>query len=72
MIAYDPRIPADAQAFEFVATGTQPDMPVAWTLNGKPLGDSADGRLLWPVARGKYTLSASQGASTATAHFQVK
>jgi penicillin-binding protein 1C len=59
-LAYDPRVPKDAQAFEFVASGLSPESQVNWVLNGKPLSTTAEGRLLWPVARGSYTLVAHE------------
>jgi penicillin-binding protein 1C len=77
-IAYDPRIPSDAQAFEFVANGTSATSSVEWILNGKSISTTQSGRLLWPVQRGAYTLLAQErGASdrivsAKTVHFSVK
>jgi penicillin-binding protein 1C len=77
-IAYDPRIPRDKQAFEFVADGVPSGQTVQWLLNGQEIGQSGDGHFLWPVERGSYTLEAQvitpAGEATAaqTAHFSVK
>ena len=75
-IAYDPRIPADRQAFEFVADGTG-DAQTHWMLDGQPLGDSPNGHYLWPVSRGHHTLvvqavADGQVLSSDLAHFNVK
>ena len=77
-IAYDPRIPADAQAFEFLASGISPNVKVDWVLNGKLVATTDEGRLVWPVARGAFTLVAQQHgqqetvAATAPVHFSVR
>ena len=77
-IAYDPRIPRDKQAFEFVADSIPSGQTVQWLLNGQTIGQSGDGHFLWPVERGTYTLEAQvitpAGEATAaqTAHFSVK
>lgn len=77
-LAYDPRVPRDAQAFEFVASGLSPDSRVTWVLNGKPLSTTAEGRFLWPVARGKYALMAQklgrngEVVPSKIVHFMVK
>jgi penicillin-binding protein 1C len=77
-IAYDPRIPSTAQAFEFVASGAAENSQVEWVLNGKSISKTQGGRLVWPVERGRYTLLAQElGPSNAvvsamTVHFSVK
>ncbi len=77
-IAYDPRLPADRQAFEFVADGVEAGRKVQWTLNGKSVSTTEEGRLLWPLSRGHYTLLAEeisgQGGilSSDEVHFNVK
>ena len=76
-IAYDPRIPADAQAFEFVADGAS-DVKTRWLLDGTSIGQSDNGRLLWSVTRGHHTLlvqaidSNGDALSTDSVHFNVK
>lgn len=55
-LAYDPRIPAESQAFEFVVNEIQDGHKLEWLLNGERVGMTDDARLLWPVARGRYTL----------------
>jgi len=59
-IAYDPRIPASAQEFEFVADGITQGNKVEWFLNDKSVSTTPNGHLLWSVARGKYTLVAKE------------
>jgi penicillin-binding protein 1C len=77
-LAYDPRVPKSAQAFEFVASGLSPENQINWLLNGKLLSTTSKGRLLWPVERGSYTLMAQElnGAgeisASKTVHFIVK
>ena len=77
-IAYDPRIPRDKQAFEFVADGVASGQIVQWLLNGQSIGLSSDGHFLWPVERGAYTLAArvipfvGESGETQTTHFNVK
>ncbi len=77
-IAYDPRIPQDVQAFEFVADGVTAEGKVEWVLNGKPVTTTAGGRFLWPVERGHYTLLAKEindgdkVISSDLVHFNVK
>ncbi len=77
-IAYDPRIPANVQAFEFVADGAS-GSTAEWILDGKKIGESTTGRLLWPVIRGHHTLlaqeidaSSAKVVSADTVHFNVK
>ncbi len=77
-LAYDPRVPRDVQAFEFVASAVSPGNQIAWMLNGKPLSSSTSGRCLWPVERGSHTLLAQELGqsgniiSAKTVHFIVK
>ena len=59
-MAYDPRIPSEMQAFEFVADGVSTGHQVAWVLNGSPLSTTNDGHFLWPVQRGAYALTAQE------------
>jgi penicillin-binding protein 1C len=63
-LAYDPRVPRDVQAFEFVANGASPHGEVQWLLNGKPVAKTANGRFLWPVERGSYTLLVQKTGQT--------
>ena len=55
-MAYDPRLPAETQAFEFAVTGVEESQIVAWYLNDQLLAHHPGKTLLWPVARGHYTL----------------
>ncbi len=77
-IAYDPRIPKNIQAFEFVADGIAADRKVEWALNGKSVTRTDGGRFLWPVERGRYTLVAQEMSeedkivSADSVHFTVK
>ncbi len=77
-LAYDPRIPRDVQAFEFVANGLSPGSRVAWLLNAQSIATTTSGRFMWPVKRGSYTLVAQELGQTGnvlsaeTVHFVVK
>lgn len=77
-IAYDPRIRPEQQAFEFVSDGASANNAVEWLLNGKRLATTTNGRFLWPVERGTFTLQAREtDTNNATlsidmVHFQVK
>lgn len=57
-LAYDPRIPADAQAFEFVIAGALPDDGVRWIVDGRE-HRSHGPTWLWPVTRGEHRVSAA-------------
>lgn len=57
MLAWDPRIPADKQAFEFIAIGVEPNESVEWWLNDKRVATTRGSRYLWPLQRGRHTLS---------------
>jgi penicillin-binding protein 1C len=59
-IAYDPRIPANVQAFEFVAEGITAGRKVEWLLNGKPIATTQTGHFLWPIKQGHYSLQAKE------------
>lgn len=77
-IAYDPRIPASTQEFEFVADGITQGNKVEWFLNDKSVATTLSGHLLWAVTRGKYTLVAKEFddakklISSDLVHFNVK
>ena len=77
-LAYDPRVPSDVQAFEFVANGLSPGNTIEWLLNGKPLITTTTSRFMWPVQRGSYTLLAQERSQTGniksaeTVHFIVR
>ncbi len=69
MVAYDPRIPADHQKFRFEIAGMNAGDTAQWVLNGKELAQSGNGRFLWSVQKGKYTLAVTvhDAAGTTTA-----
>src|SRR5690606_10705143 len=56
-LAYDPRLPADAQAFEFRLDGVLSTDRVEWTIDGETEIDVGPTRL-WPVRRGEHRVSA--------------
>jgi penicillin-binding protein 1C len=58
-IAYDPRIPASHQKFRFEIAGPLDGKTVHWTLDGKKLTGSGAPTLLWPVEKGRHTLTAT-------------
>ncbi len=55
-IAYDPRVPASMQAFEFVADGMAAGSQLEWLLNGKTIATTQIGHFLWPLKPGHYSL----------------
>jgi penicillin-binding protein 1C len=59
-IAYDPRIPANVQAFEFVADGLTAGCKVEWLLNGKTIAITQTGHFLWAIKPGQYSLQAKE------------
>ena len=56
-LAYDPRIPAGAQAFEFVIAGAEPGDDVRWIVDGVEQA-SRGPTFLWPVTRGTHRAAA--------------
>jgi len=57
-IAYDPRVPAENQAFEFFIQGIEEDDTVTWNMNGH-FFDVLGGKYNWQVKRGEYQVSAT-------------
>jgi penicillin-binding protein 1C len=55
-LAYDPRVPPEMQAFEFVAKGIRPDQEASWLLNGERIATTNGGHYLWPLKRGDWRL----------------
>lgn len=58
MLAYDPRVPADLQAFDFVLEGVHSDDHVDWRVNGGAAARRAGDRYAWPVQRGEHRVAA--------------
>lgn len=77
-LAYDPRIPAESQAFEWIVDGLKDGERVRWVLDGVEIATTTKPHYLWNVTRGKHTLTVQSmnvdGAlrATQTAHFLVK
>ena len=65
----DPQLPESQQQVEFRVS--QP-AGTRWTLNGEPLPVSGEGRVLWPLREGQWTLEVSNGVTTDTRTFQVR
>jgi penicillin-binding protein 1C len=57
-MAYDPRIPSELQAFRWEVGGLPEGGEVEWFLNGQQVARTDKATYLWPVARGKYELTA--------------
>ncbi|MGE0621467.1 MAG: transglycosylase domain-containing protein [Pseudomonadales bacterium] len=57
-MAYDPRLPAEAQAFEFVLQGVADTDRVEWRVDGGA-AQPGGSRYLWPLSRGEHFVSAS-------------
>ncbi len=77
-MAYDPRLPASHQAFEFVLQGVEESDIVDWRIDGDDGLDQTGGRYLWPLSRGDHCVSATiwrngkQVASIDETQFLVK
>lgn len=77
-LAYDPRIPAELQRFQFRLRGVEAGTRVRWALNGAILAEDETATYDWPVTRGSYhlvvTLVAEDGSeqSLAPVRFIVK
>jgi penicillin-binding protein 1C len=57
-LAFDPRLPAAAQAFEFIVQGAASGDRVLWTVDGRD--QSAGGTTYrWPVTRGEHCVAAT-------------
>lgn len=76
-LAYDPRIPADSQMFEFTLQGVAATDRVRWTVDGRAI-DGAGATYRWPVTRGDHRVAATvwQGGAVVArldeTAFQVK
>ena len=57
LLAVDPRLPPERQAFEFRLGGTEPGDRVDWMIDGDT-HRSPGGSLLWDLARGTHQVSA--------------
>ncbi|MDE0371522.1 MAG: transglycosylase domain-containing protein [Rhodospirillales bacterium] len=57
LLAVDPRLPPEHQAFEFRLGGTEPGDRVDWKIDGDPYR-TLGGRLLWSLTRGTHQVSA--------------
>jgi penicillin-binding protein 1C len=71
-MAWDPRLPAKAQAFRFEVEGIDPSLPVKWFVNGKLLAKTQNGSFDWPLAKGQHLLRAEQGTKTSSRTFFVR
>ncbi len=57
-LAYDPRIPAESQAFEWVVEGLKEGERVRWVLDDHEIAVTAEPHYVWNVTRGDHRLSA--------------
>ncbi|MDA8140511.1 MAG: transglycosylase domain-containing protein [Desulfobacteraceae bacterium] len=57
-LAMDPRIPDEAERFEFKLNREQGVTGVDWLLDGQEAGRSKGARYLWPLRRGEHRLQA--------------
>jgi penicillin-binding protein 1C len=55
-MAQDPRIPDEAEAFEFRLSDHETAEQVEWFLNGKRLARTDANRYTWPLQQGTHTL----------------
>lgn len=57
-LAYNPRIPASSQSFEFLIQGVRDTDKVLWIIDGDPL-EYAGGKYEWSLKKGSHLVSAS-------------
>ena len=57
-LAYDPRLPPDAQAFEFELNGVEPADRVLWTVDGSE-HETSGATYRWALARGEHRVAAT-------------
>lgn len=57
-LAYDPRLPAEAQQFRFQLGGIDASDKVTWLINGEEIATGEGPDLMWQVRRGAYTVQA--------------
>lgn len=57
-IAYDPRVPADSQAFEFYIQGVSDTETVKWDIDGKEI-TAQGGKYSWPLQKGNHEVQAT-------------
>jgi penicillin-binding protein 1C len=72
-LAFDPRLPAEAQQFEFALDGLADGDRVRWAVDGKAVpGEGA--RYRWSVARGEHRVTAEvrRGAELVAAFRDVQ
>jgi penicillin-binding protein 1C len=79
LLAYDPRIPQDAQAFRMTLNSGPDYAKVAWYVDGRPALITPGPEYLWPISRGRHTVSArvwlegeSRALKLASVRFSVK
>jgi len=58
MLAYDPRVPAEFQAFDFLLEGVYEDDKVDWRVNGGEPLRREGARYAWPVKKGEHRVAA--------------
>lgn len=58
-MAYDPRLPAQYQGFEFVLQGVAEHDIVNWRINGRELVGQRGPRYWWPLSRGNHSVGAT-------------
>ena len=59
LLAYDPRVPQEYQAFEFLLQGVADDDRVDWRVDGGPPLKRKGGRYAWPLERGEHRVGAT-------------
>jgi penicillin-binding protein 1C len=65
----DGNLPATQQQLELQAN--RPD-GVTWKMNGRRLSPATDGRVLWPLAEGRWTLEAAIAGQQTSVNFVVR
>jgi penicillin-binding protein 1C len=57
-LAYDPRLPAEAQAFEFALDGAEPADRVVWTVDGRA-HETRGATYRWKLTQGEHRVAAT-------------
>ena len=78
LLAMDPRIPDEAEAFPFLLNNPPPASAVVWYVDGQPVATGGEAEYLWPMRKGEHTtraevtIASGEVLRTTQVHFVVK
>lgn len=78
LLARDPRIPDELEAFSFELSWREPLARVRWEVDGRPVAETKGARYAWPLVAGEHrvraivTSAAGRVEATAEARFTVR